>query len=583
MRETHLELQECTALIHDAQRRRWLLFEHPVTCYAAHALHEVVPALKAIERHTERDGLMAAGFVAYEAAPAFDPALTTRPLETFPYLWFGLYQDARPVSLPAASESVLMDWSPSISEDEYQHAVNRIKEYIQAGDTYQVNYTLRLRARFCENTWPFFARLIEAQRCEYGALVNTGDWLVCGASPELFFHLSGRYLVSRPMKGTIARGLWCEQDRANAARLRNSEKDHAENVMIVDMVRNDMGRIADTGSVEVTSLFDVEQYPTLWQMTSTVQCATNAGITDIFGALFPPASITGAPKARTMEIISELEDSPRRIYCGTVGMIAGPRNAQFNVAIRTVVVDKRTGEAEYGTGGGIVWDSTAESEFEECTTKARVLSYALPEFSLIETLRWTPEQGFFLLDRHLERLRQSAEYFAFDVSVDEIRRRLWLSVKGLSGGPHRIRLLAPRQGNPSVETQPLAAPTAYRVCLAKEPVDVKNPFLYHKTTRRDLYERLREARPGFDDVLLWNEKGEITESSIANVVIDLDGERFTPPVACGLLPGVYRSMLLEQGRINERTILVTDLPRSTGIALINSVRKEWTPEFVNQG
>jgi len=570
-----VELRENTAAIHDAQTGKWLFFERPAVCFDVRDPGDVVPALKEIERRIRQKGLMAAGFVAYEAAPAFDAALKTKPAEGFPLLWFGLYRECREIALPDAARAVCMDWRSSTGEEAYRRAVARIKEYIQAGDTYQTNYTLRLHAPFREDPLDFFARIIGAQRCAYGALVNTGDWTVCCASPELFFSLDGRELVSRPMKGTIARGLWHEQDRANAARLRESEKDRAENVMIVDMVRNDMGRIAATGSVEVVSLFDIEQYPTLWQMTSTVRCATDAGIAEIFGALFPPASITGAPKARTMEIIAELEDQPRRIYCGTVGMITAPRKAQFNVAIRTVLIDNRTGAAEYGAGGGIVWDSTAESEFGECATKARVLSHAPPDFALLETMRWTPEDGFFLLDRHLRRLRQSAEYFGFAMDEETVRRSLSLSVATLPARPHRIRLVVSRDGKPSIEAFPLVQPLHYRICIAKKPVDRQNPLLYHKTTCRDIYDRARRDCPGFDDVLLWNDRGEITESCIANVVVEMEGERVTPPVECGLLPGTYRAMLLEQGLVKEQRIGLADLARCSGVFLINSVREAW--------
>ena len=574
-----LELDENTVVIHDAQRRRWLLFRRPEALHVARTHDEVIPALRAVENRVSRDGLCAAGFLAYEAAPAFDSALAVKPSPRFPLLWFGLYRE--PEDLPSQSLALSQRcsdvvWTPSISEAEYGRAIAGIKEYIQAGDTYQVNYTLRLRTRFSDEPWPFFAQLIRAQRCGYGAFVNTEDCLICCASPELFFRLDGNELVSRPMKGTIARGLWYEQDRENAARLHGSEKDRAENVMIVDMVRNDMGRVAGTGSVEVTGLFDVERYPTLWQMTSTVRCTTGAGITDVFRALFPPASITGAPKARTMQIIREIEDSPRTIYTGAIGCITSPRTAQFNVAIRTVVIDKRTRAAEYGTGGGIVWDSTSESEFKECATKARILTCSRPEFSLLETLLWTPEDGYFLLERHLLRLSNSAEYFDYSVDIDAIQETLIASAAGLPARPHKVRLIVPEEGPPILDIQPIAQRRQVsRVCLAKRPVDSSDPFLYHKTTLRRTYEQALEACPGYDDVLLWNERGEITESCIANIVVEISGEYFTPPVHCGLLPGVYRSLLLEQGKVKERVIRVDELPVCTEISLINSVSMQW--------
>lgn len=579
-------LDENTVVLHHAQRQRWLLFRQPVAVHVARTLDEVIPVIETVESQVRKDGLSAAGFLAYEAGPAFDSALAAKPSGQFPLAWFGLY--CEPEEL-AAHSFVLsprpsrMTWTPSISEDEYRRAIAKIKEYIQAGDTYQVNYTLRLRADFLDEPWPFFSELMRAQRCGYGAFVNTEDWIVCCASPELFFQLEGRELVSRPMKGTIGRGLWFEQDRDHAARLRDSEKDRAENVMIVDMVRNDMGRVADTGSVKVTALFDVERYPTLWQMTSTVRCTTGAGITDIFRALFPPASITGAPKARTMQIIRELEDSPRTIYTGTVGFITPARTAQFNVAIRTVAINKRSRAAEYGTGGGIVWDSTSESEFRECATKARILTAQRPEFSLLETMLWTPEEGFFLLERHLLRLKNSAEYFDYPVDMDTIRQTLFAAAKRFPACPHKVRLIAPDGGSHTLDIKPLTRRREVsHVCLAKQPIDSSDPFLYHKTTWRATYEQALEGAKSVeqppsavDDVLLWNEKGEITESCIANVVVEMNGESYTPPIHCGLLPGTYRSLLLDQGKVKERIVRIEELPLCTRISLLNSVNMQW--------
>ena len=564
-----------TALIHDARGRRWLLFRDPVAVYVARAVDEVVPALEAVERDVQC-GLWAAGFVSYEASPGFDSALAVRPDDGFPLLWFAVYREPQEVTLDVLDQGAVspIDWQPVLAEDEYRRSIEQVKEHIALGETYQVNYTYRLRAPFAGDPYPLFARIIQAQQCDYGAYVNTPDWTICCASPELFFDLTDRELTSKPMKGTAPRGLWYADDRRNADDLHDSAKNRAENVMIVDMVRNDMGRIADLGSVEVTSLFEVEQYPTLWQMTSTVRCTTNAGMTEIFRALFPPASITGAPKTRTMQIIAELENAPRRVYTGTVGFIAPDQRAQFNVAIRTVLVDKRLGIAEYGVGGGIVWDSTVGSEFEECLTKARVLTESPPEFSLLETLLWTPGDGFHFLDRHLARLMESAEYFGRTICIEDISHALRESVTGTQ--PLRVRLVVPEDGAPAIDVRPFTPHSGdYRVCLVKKPVDASNPFLYHKTTNRAVYEQAMRECTGYDDVLLWNEDGLLTESCIANLVVEIDGELFTPPIHCGLLPGIYRAHLLDQGEVQEREISVDDLPRCTNVFLINSVRGMW--------
>lgn len=564
-------------VIYDDRNGQWLLFRSPLRIYVVHDPESVVSTLHEIENQVRANGLYAAGFVSYEAAPAFDPAFAVHSPGDFPLLWFGVYREPEKISLPSSQQDLPhIPWKPSVSESEYQYSIGRIKDYIGAGDTYQANYTFRLQAPFADDPWKLFVRMICAQGCGYGAFVNAGDWAVCSSSPELFFKLCGHVLRSKPMKGTAPRGLTQAQDLEQAAWLAKSEKNRAENVMIVDMVRNDMGRIADIGSVEVPSLFDIEKYPTLWQMTSTVRCKTRASITDIFCALFPAASITGAPKVRTMQIISELESTPRKVYTGTVGFLLPESRAQFNVAIRTVIVDRRNNTAEYGTGGGIVWDSEKGDEFEECYTKARVLTRATPDFSLLETILWTPQGGYFLLDAHLKRLADSADYFSWSIDIETIREKLNALSHKLPPHPHRIRLLVSKNGEPVVEPQMLPPlPQPYRIRLAGSPVDPGNHFLYHKTTHRYIYEQAMANAPGYSDVLLWNKNGEITESCIANVVVEMNGELLTPPVQSGLLPGIYRSYLLEQGRVREGSIKVKDLWQCTRIYLANSVRGMW--------
>jgi para-aminobenzoate synthetase/4-amino-4-deoxychorismate lyase len=568
-----------SVVIHDAKRRQWLHFQHPQQIISTHRIEEVIPALNAIEERISQDSLYAVGFIAYEAAPAFDSALAVKGDGAFPLVWFGLYGEPEVVSFPtiqASNQDPPLLWQPSVRPDAYENAIERIKHYIEAGDTYQVNFTLRLRASFRVDPWPFFIALARAQDASYSAFVNTEEWIVCSASPELFFQLDDNELISRPMKGTAPRGLTQHDDSKQAESLYHSEKDRAENVMIVDMVRHDMGRIAETGSVHWDSLYEVEKYPTLWQMTSTVKARTEAGLSEILQALFPPASITGAPKPRTMEIIAELEQTPRRIYTGTVGFWKPNRQAQFNVAIRTVLIDKTQGEAEYGVGGGIVWDSVDQMEFEECRTKAKILTQRVPDFSLLESILWTPEEGYFLLPYHLARLQDSGAYFDFSVDMDAIRARLDAFARTLPKTAHKVRLLLARDGGITVQSETLgnAAAQPQRCCLAPEPIDSSNPFLYHKTTHRQVYDQALEACPGYADVILWNERGEVTESCIANVVVELDGELYTPAVQCGLLPGTYRAYLLEEGEVKERVISIDDLAKSPHIYLISSVRKQ---------
>ncbi|MGB3562351.1 MAG: aminodeoxychorismate synthase component I [Thermoanaerobaculia bacterium] len=557
-------------------RREWRAFEEPLEILQARTAEEVTPLLEAVAR-ANGEGLWAAGFVSYEAALAFDSAFVTSPPGELPLAWFALFQEWRSFDLepqPASTYS-LSDWRPSTSADDYEQAVDSIHRWIAEGDTYQVNYTIRLRADFAGDAWGLFTSLARAQRAPRSAFVDTGErWAICSSSPERFFHLDDDRIVCRPMKGTAPRGRYPEEDRRRGEWLRQSAKNRAENLMIVDMVRNDLGRIAQPGTVEVTSLFELERYPSIHQLTSTVEARTDATAPELFTALFPCASITGAPRVRTMELIHRLEREPRGVYTGAIGCIGPERQAHFNVAIRTVQIDRQTGVAEYGAGGGIVWDSVASDEYRECRTKTLVLSQTEPEFSLLETMLWEPENGFFLLDRHLGRLRSSALYFDRPFDLEAIRAELDRVTQELPPTPHRVRILVDRSGDVVVQQEPLAATgRRWRVRLANRPVDPENRLLFHKISYRDLYDEARADFPDHDDVLLWNNDRELTESTIANVVVQLDGELVTPPVDCGLLPGVFRAELLETGEIREQVVTLEDLGRAERIYLVNSVRR----------
>ena len=567
--------QSDRVVLYDAYTCRWLSLCRPVTVLTAHFPADVQPLLEFVQTQVERRGLVAAGFVSYEAAPAFDAALQVNPCEDFPLAWFGLYAEVEAIALsPIASLPPLphLDWHASISQMQYEQAIGKIKSYIQQGETYQVNFSFRLAALFEGDPWSYFVRMIHAQQCAYGGFIDTANWTICSSSPELFFQQVGSELVCRPMKGTAARGLTYSDDLRSANWLQASQKNRAENLMIVDMVRNDLARVARLGSVQVPQLFEVEQYPTLWQMTSSVRCETEARLPDLFRALFPPASITGAPKPRTMQIIADLERTPRRIYTGTIGFIMSQRS-QFNVAIRTILIDKIKQEAEYSIGSGVIWDSQAENEFAECYTKARVLTEPT-NFSLLETLLWTPDTGYFLLDLHLTRLQESAAYFAISVDLERVERKLQAIAQTFPSHAQKVRILLSQQGELTSQAAAYEAVRPLRVHLAKTPVDSADVFLYHKTTHRQVYARAKQACPDADDVLLWNERGELTESCIANLVVELEGSWYTPPVHCGLLAGTFRRWLLDQGKVQERVILVEDLSRCSKLFLVNSVYKQ---------
>ncbi|MEK7795163.1 MAG: chorismate-binding protein, partial [Candidatus Hydrogenedentota bacterium] len=366
------------------------------------------------------------------------------------------------------------------------------------------------------------------------------------------------------------RGLWPERDAALTRELADSEKDRAENVMIVDMLRNDLGRICETGSIRVKSLFDVERYETIWQMTSTISGRTRADVPEIFRALFPSASVTGAPKVRTMQIIRELETGPRGVYCGSVGWWSPDRRAEFNVAIRTLTLEAETGCAVYPVGSGVTWDSSTEAEYDECIAKAVAVRRPRPEFELLESLLF--DGAYFLLEEHLDRLEASAGYFGFRFDRDETRRALMDHVSGVDGGPRKVRLLLASSGRSTIQSELAPSPSPVQVRLATKPVSTEDVFLYHKTTHRSAYDEALSGAEACDDVILWNECGELTESTRANIVVELNGERLTPPIECGLLAGVMRRHLLETGAIREEVLRVGVLQRATCVWLVNSVR-----------
>ncbi len=573
-----------SCLIQDAQAGGWWQFRDAREVVAVTRVEDVLPALQQIAGRVESEGLWAAGFICYEAGPAFDPAIESRAPGHLPLLWMGLYAPPRLQQLPDLPADAAVPryrWNPTVTRSQYEEAIRRIRELIAEGETYQVNYTLRLRAALEEDPWALFLRMVHANQPRHSAYVDCGRFAVCSASPELFFRLDAGVLTSKPMKGTAGRGLSPEWDRHKALDLRQSRKNMAENLMIVDMVRNDLGRIARVGSVRVPSLFELERYPTLWQLASTVTAQTSAPICRILQALFPAASITGAPKAHTTRIIAGLESTPRGVYTGCIGYIAPGARAQFNVAIRTATVDREEASVEYGVGGGIVWDSTSQSEYEECLLKARIVIDTPPEFALLETLLWEPVSGWFLLEDHLRRLGASADYLDVTLDLAQVRNHLTALAGTFAASAQRVRLVVSRKGAIACESAPLAlAQTPARLVIAAAPIDRKDPFLYNKTTRRKVYDDARRARPDGDDVVLWNDRGEVTETTIANLVIERDGRRVTPPVACGLLPGVFRGHLLARGDIEEQIVTLDELRTSDRIWIINSVRKWRVAELI---
>jgi para-aminobenzoate synthetase/4-amino-4-deoxychorismate lyase len=475
------------ALIRHAtsQGRRWLAFSDPVEQFVADDLDAVEPALAAAEAAAQR-GLWVAGFVSYDAGPAFDDAIRSHRDPATPLVAMAAFREARPSRGPAGRVFTTGEWTASDTQQAFESAVREIREQIAAGETYQVNYTMRLVAQFDGDPEGLFAALCRAQRADHLAFVDLGDAAVCSASPELFIRRQGRRLETRPMKGTRPRHPDPTVDRDLAEELISSEKDRAENTMIVDMARNDLGRVADVGSVDTTALHTIESYPTVHQLTSTVVADTDASIAEIFAATFPGASITGAPKIATSRLITELETSPRGIYTGAVGLIEPGGDAEFNIAIRTAWVDRRTGLATYGVGGGIVWDSNETAEWEEAHDKARVLHRATRPFRLLETLGWDPGAGPILLDRHLHRLGESAAHFGFDCDIEEVRRRLGCTASASRPRTSASTATSRRSDADSAPSEP--TPHAVFGCSSPPTAPSRSRYSTHPC---------RETTPGF--------------------------------------------------------------------------------------
>jgi len=555
--------------------RQWLSFTQPLYVIGADELHEVPSALAAAEQAVAQ-GNWVVGMVSYDAGPAFDQAVRSARMRRVPLVSFGVFSAPQRVDAPTQSGGYQVGpWVANRSQPAYLTTIRTIRELIGAGETYQVNHTVRLRSPFSGDPRGLFGDLVRAQQADHAAYLDLGDRAVCSVSPELFVSRRGRQLTARPMKGTIGRHPDPTWDALAAEHLARSEKDLAENTMIVDMVRNDLSRIADLGSVKVPALHTVESYPTVHTMTSTVTAESDASVAEVFAALFPPASITGAPKVRTTEIIEALEGDGRGVYTGAIGVLGPDGNFEFNIAIRTVWVDLAQGRAEYGVGGGIVWDSDPDEEWREVEQKTRVLNRARPDFRLLETMRWDPNQGVDLRSLHLERLVTSAQHFSFDLDLESVNHALDAVA---AEGPRRLRLLVAPDG--AVELQvldlPLAETEPWLVPFNTHPVLSENEYLFHKTTYRDVFTQARERFPQAPDVVLWNERGELTETTTGNLVIEIDGQLVTPPVSCGLMPGTFRAHLLAQGAISEAPVLRTQVTTETKAWMINSVR-HWVP------
>lgn len=577
---------------YDERNQRSYLFINPINVIKIYSIKEVPSLFSKIEEHVKQNYYLA-GYFCYECGYHFEKSFSHLNVNLpYPFAWLGVYE--RPVIFnhftgEYENSDLVRDFEKGVIVDEfalenlefnihkpdYVLKIEKIKDYIARGDVYQINFTGKYKFTFTGSPIGLYNSLKEKQNVAYGAFLNADGLLICSLSPELFFELEGNRIITKPMKGTIKRGRTLEEDKIFGEGLRRDRKNRAENLMIVDLLRNDIGRISETGFVSVRDLFSVEKYQTLFQMTSTVEGKVREGVHfyDLFKAIFPGGSVTGAPKIRAMEIIHEIETEPRGIYTGSIGYITPERKAVFNIAIRTVIIQGE--EGEMGTGSGIVWDSDPEAEYEECTLKANFLIIPHEDFDLLETILWN--DGYFLLEKHLERLKNSAHYFdyPFDASsiVPALERE---AVKFKRDRKYRVRLMLNRYGGFYIESSPLEErQNENLVMISDVRTDSSNVFLYHKTTKRHLYDdAYRDALSrGCIEIIFINERGQITEGAISNIFIKKDGHYYTPPVECGLLNGIYRQHLLETlPWAEEKVLYLNDLEEADSILVCNSVR-----------
>lgn len=525
-------------------------------------------------------GYWIAGYFSYEFGYFLEPALW--PLldgTQGPYAWLGVWRPPQWVEgqatataayTPSCSE--VQDCRPGIDFGDYHDKIAKIKNYLIRGYTYQINYTFPINFEYRGDALDLYLGMRDRQPTDFQAFLKTEQDSIISFSPELFFSIRDGVIRTRPMKGTIARGRDDAEDQAQRECLLSSEKTRAENLMIVDLLRNDLGRIG--ANIRVPQLFTIESYPTLFQMTSTVEADLTPGLgwQSIFEALFPCGSVTGAPKIKSMEIIRELEPASRGVYTGAIGFISPGGEACFNVAIRTAVLTGSMGVL--GVGGGIVYDSDSRSEYNEALLKASFWSEKV-NFQLIETLAWTRDAGYALLDEHLERLLGSAQGLGFPLDPVASRAQLLQYAETLGLDQARVRLLLDREGRITLTSAPLDPnPIRPLVCIFQTSLSGKEWYLFHKTTLRDYYDRQRQQAQteGCFEVVFCNARGELTEGSMTNLFVRIGQTLYTPPVTCGLLPGTLRAHLLATGQVQQRVLRQDDLRNAQAIYMGNSVR-----------
>ena len=554
------------------------LFTEPIKELKTRDLDQVETLLREVEAYQEA-GFYAVGYVSYEAAPAFEKKLAVHPAPLMGeyLLYFTIHQEVETLPFPEDYEAVDLpaNWKEEVEAPAYQEAINTIHHHIRQGDTYQVNYTVQLSQELEADPLAIYNRLVVEQKAHYNAFIQHDDVSILSISPELFFEQDDRLLTTRPMKGTTHRGLTNQEDLQEATWLEADPKNRAENMMIVDLLRNDMNRISEIGSEHVTHLCQIEQYSTVWQMTSTIESRLRAEIdlVQTFRALFPCGSITGAPKISTMEIIQKTEKAPRGVYCGTIGILLPRGKRIFNVAIRTLQMQGN--QAIYGVGGGITWDSKWESEYQETKQKSAVLYRQEPRFELLTTGRIHKGELTFL-EQHLTRLREASRYFAYPYDEPKLLKELQEELARLESNlDYRCRIALHKNGTfHLVITELTDLPASYlQAQLTEQKLDLATPFTYFKTSQRDHLSQSNHEQ------IFHLPDGTLLETTIGNLVLEIEGQLYTPPAHLPLLDGIYRRHLLETQQVEEKLLTLNDLTDADRIYACNALRGLYELDF----
>jgi len=563
-------------------------FRNPHKIITAKNLEEIFNALNEIDSEIN-SGKQGYGFISYEAGYAFEKKLNSLLTNNDEELLrFCFYDEGEFTKINSGELEFTFKENEKCNisflhltktPDEFRKNILEIKNSIAEGDTYQVNYTIKAKFNFHDDPADLFKNLVFNQSSQYCAFINNGKEIIISISPELFFSIKNNEITVRPMKGTIKRGINLKEDSLHKEELENSIKDRAENLMIVDLLRNDIGKLSEYGTVDVKKIFDVEKYESLFQMVTSIKSKLKAGIkfSDVVKNIYPCGSITGAPKIRTMQIINKLEEERRRLYTGAIGLIKKDEMI-FNVAIRTITLDRQSKTGELGIGSGIVWDSDPGKEYEETLLKSRFLTNPNKYFELIETMR-LKNGKIFLLNEHLLRLKRSADYFLFQFNENKIDDEIKRSMENLDADKkYLLRLLLNKWGKIKIEVKgfPLM-PDEISIIISKEKIDSGNLFQYFKTTNRKLYDEEFKyySAKEFFDVIFFNERDELAEGAITNIFLRKNGIWYTPPIEAGILNGVYRDYFITVKRkAKEKILYRNDLTEADEILLTNSVRGE---------